>query len=159
MVIIEKSIAGVSKLALERFLARARRAAGLRGSVNVLVTSNAGMKALNRRFRGKDKVTDVLSFPAAPTAHKGLAGDIAICAEMAAQNARFLGHDPGVEVKILTLHGILHLRGYDHERDHGQMARREQSLRRQLNLPVGLIERAAITAEPGRASQRRRRRA
>jgi len=99
------------------------------------------MKSLNRRFRGKDQATDVLSFPAAPDASKSHAGDIAISAEFATQNARFLGHDPTVEVKILALHGILHLRGYDHERDHGRMARREQKLRRELDLPVGLIER------------------
>jgi probable rRNA maturation factor len=159
LVIFRKSIFGLSKLALTRFIARARRTAGLRGTANVLVTSNAEMKSLNRRFRGKDKPTDVLSFPAAPDANKDLAGDIAISAEIATQNARALGHDPGVEVKILTLHGILHLRGYDHERDHGQMARREQKLRRELNLPVGLIERAATAAAPDPAPQQKRRRA
>ena len=141
MVILHKPVAGLTRLVLTRFLARARRAAGLRGPVNVLVTSNAEMKSLNRRFRGKDKPTDVLSFPAPPDANKNLAGDIAISAEIATQNARFLGHNPAVEVKILILHGILHLRGYDHERDHGQMARREQELRRELHLPLGLIER------------------
>jgi probable rRNA maturation factor len=88
-----------------------------------------------------------------------LAGDIAISAEIATQNARSLGHTPALEVKILGLHGFLHLRGYDHERDHGQMARREQKLRRELNLPVGLIERAATTAVYDRAAQRKRRRA
>ena len=147
-------------MALERFLARARRAARLRGSVNVLVTSNAKMKSLNRRFRGKDKATDVLSFPAAPDGRKDLAGDIAISAEIASQNARSLGHNSAVEVKILTLHGILHLRGYDHERDHGQMARREQKMRRELRLPVGLIERAKTSAAAAsQAASRKRRRA
>jgi probable rRNA maturation factor len=87
------------------------------------------MKALNRRFRGKDKPTDVLSFPAEPDAPKNFAGEIAISAEIAAQNARALGHSPAEEVKILVLHGILHLRGYDHECDNGEMARREQQLR------------------------------
>ena len=145
----------MSKAALARFITRARRATGLSGTVNVLVTSNAEMKALNRRFRGTDKATDVLSFPAAPDASKNFAGDIAISAEIATQNARSLNHAPGVEVKILTLHGILHLCGYNHECDHGQMARREQKLRRELNLPVGLIERAV----PGHASQQKRRRA
>ena len=158
MVIFHKSVAGLTDLTLARFLTRARRATGLRGSVNVLITSNAEMKSLNRRFRGKDKPTDVLSFPAAPDANN-LAGDIAISAEIATQNARALGHDPGVEVKILTLHGILHLRGYDHERDRGHMARREQKLRRELNLPVGLIERAATAAAPDHAPQQKRRRA
>jgi probable rRNA maturation factor len=155
VVILHKSVAGLTGLTLTRFLTRARRATGLRGSVNVLVTSNAEMKSLNRRFRGKDKATDVLSFPAAPDANKDLAGDIAISAEIATHNARALGHDPGVEVKILTLHGILHLCGYDHECDQGQMARREQKLRRELNLPVGLIGRTA----PDHARQQKRRRA
>jgi probable rRNA maturation factor len=158
LVIFHRPVGGLTTLALTRFIARARRATALRGSVNVLVTTNAEMKSLNRRFRGKDKPTDVLSFPAASDSKKGFAGDIAISAEIATQNARALGHDPGVEVKILILHGILHLRGYDHERDHGQMARREQQLRRELRLPAGLIERAD-TPTPDGAPQRKRRRA
>ena len=147
MVILQKAVAGLTKLALTRFLALARRAAGLRGAVNILVTSNAEMRSLNRRFRGQHEPTDVLSFPA-PHHAKNFAGDIAISAEIATQNARILGHDPGTEVKILTLHGILHLRGYDHESDHGQMARREQKLRRELSLPVGLIERTGAAPAP-----------
>ena len=157
MVIIQKPIAGLSKPALARFITRARRATGLSGTVNVLVTSNAEMKALNRRFRGTDKPTDVLSFPAAPDANKNFAGDIAISAEIATQNARSLDHALGVEVKILTLHGILHLCGYDHERDHGQMARREQELRRELRLPAGLIERAKTSSSTRAPKQKRRR--
>ena len=145
-------------MALTRFIARARHGAGLRGSVNILVTSNTEMKSLNRRFRGKDKATDVLSFPAAADVAKQFAGDIAISAEIATQNATSLGHAPAVEVKILTLHGILHLRGYDHERDNGKMARREQKLRRELKLPVGLIERAGtLAAGPVRAPKQKRR--
>jgi probable rRNA maturation factor len=131
-------------LALGRFLARARRAAGLKGTVNVLLTTSAEMKSLNRRFRGKDKPTDVLSFPAEPDAGKQLAGEIAISAEIASHNAHALGHSPAEEVKILVLHGVLHLRGYDHQCDNGQMARREKHLRAKLRLPLGLIERTAI---------------
>ena len=128
--------------ALARFSARARKAAGLRGNVNVLVTSSRKLRQLNRRYRGKDKPTDVLSFPA--TSHEnGFAGDIAIAAEIAAQNARQYGHKPADELKILTLHGILHLAGYDHERDNGRMARREAQLRTQLGLPTSLTERSA----------------
>ncbi len=141
---MQKRVTGLTGLALARFTARARSAAGLKGAVDVLVTANAEMKSLNRRFRGKDKATDVLSFAAPPDRlRKQLAGEIAISAEIAAQNARILGHTAAQEVKILVLHGILHLRGYDHERDHGQMARRERQLRAQLRLPVGLIERAS----------------
>ncbi len=141
MVIVQKRVAELTDLALNRFVTRARRAAGVKGKVNVLLTSSAEMKSLNRRFRGKDKPTDVLSFPAEPAAKQQFAGEIAIAAEIAAQNARSLGHSPAQEIKILVLHGMLHLRGYDHECDNGQMARREKQLRAQLHLPLGLIER------------------
>ncbi|MGD0598240.1 MAG: rRNA maturation RNase YbeY [Terriglobales bacterium] len=149
LVIFQKRVADLTELALRRFVARARRAAGLKGGVNVLLTSSAEMKSLNRRFRGKDQPTDVLSFPAEPGAQKQFAGEIAISAEMAAQNARALGHSPAEEVKILVLHGVLHLRGYDHECDNGRMARREKQLRAKLHLPLGLIERTT-TSRAGR---------
>jgi probable rRNA maturation factor len=142
VVIFQKRVADLTELALNRFVARARRAAGLKGLVNVLLTSSAEMKSLNRRFRGKDKPTDVLSFPAEPDAQKRFAGEIAISAEIATQNAWALRHSLAEEVKILVLHGVLHLRGYDHECDNGQMARRERQLRAKLHLPLGLIERA-----------------
>ena len=159
MVIFQKRVADLTKVALDRFVARARRAAGLKAVVNVVLTSSAQMKSLNRRFRGKDKPTDVLSFPAEPGARKQFAGEIAISAEIASQNARALGHSPAEEVKILVLHGVLHLRGYDHECDHGQMARREKQLRAKLHLPLGLIERALIErATDERATSSRTRR-
>jgi probable rRNA maturation factor len=122
----------------------------------VLLTSSAEMKSLNRRFRGKDKPTDVLSFPAEPGAQKQFAGDIAISAEIASQNARALGHSPADEVKILVLHGVLHLRGYDHECDNRQMARREKQLRAKLHLPIGLIERATIERTTAPVARRKR---
>jgi probable rRNA maturation factor len=147
LVIFRKRVPDLTELALERFVARARRAAGLKGTVNVLLTTSAEMKSLNRRFRGKDKPTDVLSFPAEPGAHENLAGEIAISAEIAAQNARSLGHSAAEEIKILALHGILHLRGYDHECDNGQMARREKQLRAKLRLPLGLIQRTVSTRD------------
>ena len=159
MVIFEKRVAGLTELALARFVARARRAAGLHGAVNVLLTSSSAMKSLNRRFRRKDKPTDVLTFPAEPGAQRQFAGEIAISAEIAAENARALGHSPAEEVKILVLHGVLHLRGYDHECDNGQMARREKQLRAKLHLPLGLIERTAMeTAKVQSAAPRRARR-
>jgi probable rRNA maturation factor len=143
LVIFQERVADLTELALDRFLARVRRAAGLKGAVNVLLTTSAEMKSLNRRFRRKTQPTDVLSFPAEPGARKQLAGEIAISAEIAAQNALALGHSPAEEVKILVLHGVLHLRGFDHECDNGQMARREKQLRAKLHLPLGLIERTA----------------
>ncbi|MFZ0991657.1 MAG: rRNA maturation RNase YbeY, partial [Candidatus Sulfotelmatobacter sp.] len=130
---------------LERFVLRARRAVHLRDTVNVLVTSSSELKSLNRRFRGADKATDVLSFPAPPvTARqaKRVSGDVAISADIARENARRFGHSAADEVKILVLHGILHLAGFDHERDNGAMARKESRLRRQLKLEGSLIERA-----------------
>jgi probable rRNA maturation factor len=145
VVILHKRVADLTELALNRFVARARSAAGLKASVNVLLTTSAEMKSLNRRFRGKDAPTDVLSFPADPAAAKKFAGEIAISAELATQNALALGHSPAEEIKILVLHGILHLRGYDHECDNGQMARREKQLQAKLRLPLGLIERAGTS--------------
>lgn len=143
LIILQKRVVGLTPLAMDRFVARARRAAGLRAAVNVLITSNDELRELNRRFRGKDQATDVLSFPASPGVKPRYSGDIAISAEIAAQNARALGHTVAEEIKILALHGILHLRGYDHESDNGKMARREEKLRRELRLPVGLIQRSA----------------
>ncbi len=126
---------------LARFLIRAKREVGLPGAVHLLVTSNREMQVLNRRFRGKNKATDVLSFPPLPGLVDGLAGDVAISAEMAAQNAKRLGHSLAEEIKVLALHGLLHLAGHDHETDGGQMERRENLLRSRLNLPNGLIQR------------------
>jgi probable rRNA maturation factor len=141
LVIMQERVAGLSEAALAKFVTRASRAAGLRGSVSVLVTSSRELQGLNYRFRGKKKPTDVLSFPAMPGLTRGFAGDVAISAEIAASNARRLGHTAAEEIKILTLHAVLHLAGYDHEQDNGQMERKEQRLRKELGLPVGLIER------------------
>lgn len=144
LVILRKRIAGLSPSTLERFVLRARRAVRLPSQVNVLVTNSRELQSLNRRFRGADKPTDVLSFPS-PLASFGetnrVAGDVAISADIARENARRLGHSMADEVKILALHGILHLAGFDHEHDHGEMARKENQLRRRLKLEVGLIER------------------
>ena len=134
-------MAGLSDTALAKFVTRASRAVKLRGLVNVLVTGSRELRSLNRRFRRKDKPTDVLSFLPSPDFGNGLAGDIAISAEIAKQNARLLGHSAALEIKILALHGVLHLAGYDHDNDQGSMARREAELRRSLGLPAGLIQR------------------
>ena len=141
MIIVRKRFAGLSEIALARFVTRASRAARLHGVVNLLLTSNSELRALNSRFRGKDSPTDVLSFPPVFGLVDAFAGDVAISAEMAAYNARLLGHSPAEEIKILALHGMLHLAGYDHERDHGEMARTEERLRKFLRLPAGLIDR------------------
>jgi probable rRNA maturation factor len=146
LVIVRKKIAGLSSRTLERFVLRARRAVRLRGPVDVLVAGNYELRVLNRRFRGKDKATDVLSFPSPVDvlSPKQPAGELAISLDIAKVNARKLGHPVAEEIKILVLHGILHLAGFDHEQDHGEMAREEIRLRRQLKLELGLIERTQV---------------
>lgn len=136
---MEAKVAEVSPKALERFVAVARRETHLNGEVNVLLTSDRKMQELNRRFRRKDKTTDVLSFPSDLSVE---GGDIAISLPLAKQNARALGHKIGDELKILILHGVLHLKGHDHESDNGAMERLEQRLRKKLALPLSLTERA-----------------
>lgn len=170
LVIVERTLPGVSARTLQRFAARAQLAAGVRGQVDVLITSDATMRRLNRQFRGKNSPTDVLSFPSDGKAHhrntearriskesffvspclrsRRFTGDIAISADMGARNARRLGHTVADELKVLILHGLLHLAGYDHESDNGEMARKEAGLRRKLGLPVALIERTAVTEVP-----------
>jgi len=130
---------------LARFLAEAQAAVRLRGQVSVLLTTDPNIRRLNRQFRGKDKRTDVLSFPADPLlqAPERLAGDLAVSIPTARRQAREQGHSLAVELKVLILHGLLHLAGFDHERDNGEMARRERLLRKRLRLPLGLIERTA----------------
>jgi probable rRNA maturation factor len=136
------SIPALSKPALTRFLNRARSAVGLEGQVDVLLTSDAELKSLNRAYRGKNKPTDVLSFPTPLEIGLQHAGDLAISIDTAARQAATFDHPLDTEVKILVLHGLLHLAGEDHETDKGQMAAREAELRRKFRLPNGLIERA-----------------
>jgi probable rRNA maturation factor len=138
VIIFDKAVRGLTKTGLSRFVARTQRVVKLKGEINVLVTTNREMRRLNRQFRKKDHATDVLSFPAK---NGGLAGEIAISAETAAKNARRLGHSTADEIEILALHGLLHLAGYDHETDYGEMARKEQSLQRSLRLPSVLTSR------------------
>jgi len=144
---------------MERFVLRAKRSTGLRGEVNVLVTGSAAIRALNKRFRRQNKATDVLSFPSRAAEERGraaLAGEIVISADIAARNSTRLGHSAAKEVQILALHGMLHLAGFDHERDNGEMARKESILRRKHDLPVALIERTEST--PAKPVKRKRRR-
>jgi probable rRNA maturation factor len=156
MIVIEaaraKPLSAASALGkrdLSRFLACATEALGLTGEFSVLLTGDERLRALNLQFRGMDKPTDVLSFPALPEAAKsGPGGDLAISLQTAAAQAAEHGHTLQVELKILILHGLLHLAGYDHERDRGQMRRRESQLRKQFALPAGLVERAGRGGKP-----------
>jgi probable rRNA maturation factor len=126
---------------LARWLARVAPARAA-GEVTVALVSDARMRALNSRYRGKAYPTDVLAFPAAgPDGREAHLGDIVIAKGVAARQARRLGHPLPTELKILALHGLLHLLGYDHETDTGQMAELERRLRRKGGLIQGLTER------------------
>lgn len=104
------------------------------------ITNDAELRALNRQFLKKDYPTDVLSFPAL---NGDSLGDLAISLQRARAQAREWKHTTEDEIRILMLHGVLHLLGMDHEADAGKMRRAETRWRRTLGLPVGLIERGA----------------
>lgn len=133
---------------LGRWLARvAPRAA--RGDVAIALVTDARMRALNRDYRRKDYATDVLSFEGRSRLRQGSGaqgghlGDLVIAKGVAARQAREAGHGLQAELRVLALHGLLHLLGYDHDdpKDGGRMARLESRLRRKGGLPAGLIER------------------
>ncbi len=140
----------MSNLVVEVVVHGRARAAGLaawltsvapvaaRGTITVAIVPDARVRALNRKFRGKDKPTDVLSFP---SDQRGYLGDVVIASGVAARQARQVGHPVGTELRVLALHGLLHLLGYDHEHDDGRMARLERRLRRRGGLREGLTER------------------
>ena len=144
---------------LERFFALAQTTVRLKGQVSVLLTTDPAIRRLNRQFRGKNKATDVLSFPAMPVPEfkgaEALAGDLAISVPTARKQAIVQGHSLATEIKVLILHGLLHLAGYDHETDSGEMARREAKLRARLNLRSGLIERTHVLKSSTRAISKR----
>ncbi len=142
---LKKNLRIPSKRTLGPYLSEAQAAVGLLGEVTVLLTTDETIRDLNRRFRGKDEATDVLSFPSTNPAAgpEKIAGDVAISVETARKQATEHGHALGVELRVLILHGLLHLAGYDHETDAGKMERRERQLRAKLGLPQGLIERAS----------------
>jgi probable rRNA maturation factor len=143
---------------LARWLARVAPLR-VRGSVGIAMVSDARIRQLNRRYRGVDYATDVLSFPAGPQPPGSRAqppasslqprasmvpclGEIVIARGVARRQARRARHSERTEIRVLALHGLLHLLGYDHERDDGLMGRVEGRLRRKGGLPGGLIERA-----------------
>ena len=148
MITIEPSSsfeATLSTPALTRFVNRVRSILGLHGQVDVLLANDPALRHLNKTFRNKNKPTDVLSFPAPSAFAAKHAGDLAISLETAARQAATHGHPLPDEIKILILHGLLHLSGEDHETDNGEMAAREATLRRELRLPATLIERTKHT--------------
>jgi probable rRNA maturation factor len=130
--------AGTLAHALSRWLRRIAPATA-RGQMTVALVPDSRIQELNRTFRQVDEPTDVLSFPAD---EPGALGDVVIARGVARQQARGAGHDVDTEIRVLALHGLLHLLGYDHEHDGGRMARLEARLRRKGGLREGLIERA-----------------
>jgi probable rRNA maturation factor len=145
---------GLSRAGLGRFVRTAQAAVGLRGEVEILLADDRTLRRLNRKFRGKDKATDVLSFPAPPELEGQLAGDLAISLDTALKQAQEQGHTLRDEVRVLLLHGLLHLYGMDHEVDEGEMAAREAVLRAQLRLRNGLI--ARVEEGPGLRGRRKK---
>ena len=138
---------------------------GARGRVSIALVSDRRIRALNRTYRGKDHATDVLSFPAksppqttrrmlrakpvvssVSSVVDSFLGEIVIARGVARRQARDACHSELTELRLLALHGLLHLLGYDHERDRGEMRRTEQRLRRKGGLREGLIERTASPA-------------
>jgi probable rRNA maturation factor len=157
---------------LQRFARTLQTEVAASGEFDCLVTSDAELRRLNGAFRGHDVSTDVLSFPnehkgpgfrvgrrkrlphEAPPRRAAAGqkpwphfmphlGGLAISLPRARAQARQFGHEVQDEIRILMLHGLLHLLGMDHENDHGRMARAERRWRARLGLPPGLIERVA----------------
>jgi probable rRNA maturation factor len=148
---------GLSRRGLRAFLKRLEQEVGQGRGFCCLIASDAELQRLNREFRKRDYATDVLSFPAertgsqakAPAPHVGQtlssanSGEIAISYEAAKRQAVEHGHSVEQEIKILMLHGLLHLLGMDHETDGGRMLSAERKWRIRLGLPAGLIERVS----------------
>ena len=139
-VVFRRSPASIRPRALQLFARKLSAEVAKGRAFECLITGDAELQKLNRNFRGKDAPTDVLSFPAED---KGFIGSIAISAKRAAAQATEFGHSTEDEIRILMLHGVLHLIGLDHETDSGRMARAEKRWRAKLGLPNGLIERVA----------------
>ncbi len=149
-VIFRRTTADVRPRALERFAHKLQTEVAKGRTFDCLITGDAELRRLNREFRGIDHATDVLSFPGGqkePVAkgdHRRYSlGDIAISIQRARAQAREFGHSTEEEVRILMLHGLLHLLGFDHEKDGGRMARAEKRWRARLGIPNGLIERVS----------------
>jgi probable rRNA maturation factor len=131
-----------NRKALRAFSQRLSREVAGGRRFTCLITRDAELRRMNSAFLGKDEPTDVLSFPASedPT---GWLGEIAISADRAQAQAREHGHTTESEIRLLMLHGVLHLVGMNHVGDRGKMRRAEMRWRKALGLPTGLIERSS----------------
>ena len=143
--------ADLRRAPIERFALKLQDEVGKGRAFDCLISGDAELRRLNRDFRGKDYPTDVLSFPAGvrtsalgPRLSRTRLGDVAISLPRARAQARKFGHSITQEIRVLMLHGVLHLLGMDHETDRGRMARVEKRWRTRLALPNGVIERVQI---------------
>jgi len=145
VVLTDQSVPRLRVRGLARWL-QATAPSSARGIVSLALVGDRTIRRLNRQFAGRDRVTDVLSFPAGgPATPRGVVpflGDIVVAAGAARRQAKVAGHPVADEVRLLALHGLLHLLGHDHHADGGRMARLEGRLRRKGGLREGLIERA-----------------
>jgi len=141
LVLFRRVPSGLDRRAIEAFARELRKRVTGGREFCCLITGDTALQRLNRRFLGKNYPTDVLSFPAVPGADE--LGELAISAQRAGEQARRFGHAIEEEIRILMLHGVLHLTGMDHERDGGAMARAETAWRKKLGLPAGLMERVS----------------
>ena len=110
-------------------------------NIELIITTNKQIKAINNEFRGKNKATDVLSFPIIDSDITFILGTIIISKNMAIKGAKKFGHSFNDEISLLFIHGLLHLIGYDHETDNGEMRKKEKKLIKKFNLPKSLIVR------------------
>jgi probable rRNA maturation factor len=157
-VTFRRVFADVRPRSIQHFARKLQREVSKGRSFDALISGDAELRQLNRDFRGKDYPTDVLSFaagaggrgPEAGGQGPETVGDIAISAVRARSQARQFGHSTEDEIRILMLHGLLHLLGMDHEADSGAMAREERRWRARLGLPNGLIERTSGPRPPAR---------
>lgn len=142
LIVYRRAPAGLPRGPLEQFARRLRDEVAGGRAFECLITDDRELRRLNAEFLGHDYATDVLSFPDSDVPDRAVLGSLAISAQRAAAQAAEYGHSVDDEIRILMLHGVLHLTGMDHERDRGKMRRVEASWRKALDLPAGLIERA-----------------
>jgi probable rRNA maturation factor len=112
-----------------------------RRQIELVITDNTGIRALNAEHRGKDEATDVLSFPMGDSNPHVPLGVIVISKTYVLEKAQKYGHTPQEELTLLFIHGLLHLIGFDHETDHGEMRHKEEVLIKAWKLPESLIVR------------------
>jgi len=138
LLLFQRAGSGIPKRELRAFASELREKVAGGAGFTCLLTDDKELERLNRMFFDKAYPTDVLSFP---SGEPGALGEIAVSMQRASEQAGEFGHSQFDEVRILMLHGVLHLLGMDHEVDRGAMARTEKRWRQELGLPAGLIER------------------